>query len=702
MSASGKITLLNNYSFSFTTVDNVTPYLMGYYTFNGIKDENLLDHSNSDGNWQDATFKKSGSVYSPTSTDLENGFDDETESAVNFSNNLYAEIPNSNSFTLSDNFSISLWFKNSNINFPLVNWSSPNFSLGVRSQTPRLTQNQNLDCSSSIESGYWNHLVVTVNDSQQKIYLNGNDCGTKNESGPFNYNNPLIRIGWDGGSSYTNGAIDELKFFNQVLEIGDVKKLFINTGRSLEGYYPLGNKIVSGSVRDLSGNNFHGRILDQNKSVITTIAAEQNHEKKNNRSSYFGRDRFVEVDYQSRLNPEQFTLVGWIKPNNTSYTMEGILSSEYGSTGYGLYRWIYRSYQESNSSKYAESLFNRDGTSISSANGRCRQLSFCDTYSNGSCVDTDYYHQYAWSAYGPYENSSNLLICRSKNSDLKLFEFWTRPNARSDDTSGSGLNKSASLIGFDSPNHPAGKDSSGATTTMRSYDRTNSDDSAIQQSKLTLSGGGANTFPYNIDERDVDNWIMFIATSDGSQQNIQLRNYFDVVNNPGQGSSSPKTSSYNPVTNSSSKLYIGHGFGDGEGYPGDYKLNLFQGNIDDVRIYSRVISEDEIDTIFNLSDSEPPVPGNQGTVTKSGSCSLSWTAAEDDVTSTSNLEYKVVGISGSNRITTVESALINDTLNNSWIQSTSATVSGLGGGYVNVIVRDEGENMSLYGGSFCP
>ena len=123
------------------------------------------------------------------------------------------------------------------------------------------------------------------------------------------------------------------------------------------------------------------------------------------------------------------------------------------------------------------------------------------------------------------------------------------------DTSGTGLNKSDSQIGFDNPNHPAGKDQNGSTTLMRSYDRTNSDDSAIQQSKLTLSGGGANTFPYNIDERDVDNWIMFIATSDGSQQNIQLRNYFDVVNNPGQGSSSPKTSSYNPVINSSCLLY---------------------------------------------------------------------------------------------------------------------------------------------------
>ena len=217
-----------------------------------------------------------------------------------------------------------------------------------------------------------------------------------------------------------------------------------------------------------------------------------------------------------------------------------------------------------------------------------------------------------------------------------------------------------------------------------------------------MSGGAAQTFPYDIEKKDVNNWIMFIARWDGTHQKIQLRNYFDVVNDPGIGNSPAKASTYNPVTNPSSKLYIGHGYGDGKIYPSDYKLNLFQGNIDDVRIYSRVISEDEIDTIFNLSDSEPPVPGNQGTVTKSGTCSLSWSAAEDDVTSTSNLEYKVVGITGSNRITTVESALINDTLNNNWSQSTSATVAGLGGGFVNILVKDEGGNMTMYDGVSCP
>ena len=128
-------------------------------------------------------------------------------------------------------------------------------------------------------------------------------------------------------------------------ETPEIKKLFINTGRSLEGFYPLGEKIDNtGQVKDLSGNNFHGQLKDQNKNNATTITATQNYEIRlssslpaNNRSSYFSRDRFVEVGYQEKLNPEKFTLIGWIIPNNDLHTMEGILSSEYNSTGYGLY-----------------------------------------------------------------------------------------------------------------------------------------------------------------------------------------------------------------------------------------------------------------------------------------------------------------------------------------------------------------------------
>ena len=250
----------------------------------------------------------------------------------------------------------------------------------------------------------------------------------------------------------------------------------------MEGFYPLGEKIDNtGQVKDLSGNGFHGQLKDQNKNNATTITASQNYEIRlssslpaNNRSSYFGRDRFVEVGYQEKLNPEKFTLIGWMKPNNDLHTMEGILSSEYNSTGYGLYRWIYRSYTTSNSRVSSHNLTQRNGSSITNANGRCRETEFqpnvntspgpggCDSvHPNNSnyCTDIDYFHQFAWTSYGPYENSTPLK-CRDANQSTRLFEFWTRPNATIDDTSGTGLGKPQSSIGFDSPN-PSAKNQNG-------------------------------------------------------------------------------------------------------------------------------------------------------------------------------------------------------------------------------------------------
>ena len=45
-----KIVMLDNYSFSFTTVDNVTPSLVGYYTFNDVNATTLNDHADEDNN----------------------------------------------------------------------------------------------------------------------------------------------------------------------------------------------------------------------------------------------------------------------------------------------------------------------------------------------------------------------------------------------------------------------------------------------------------------------------------------------------------------------------------------------------------------------------------------------------------------------------------------------------------------------------
>ena len=61
----------------------------------------------------------------------------------------------------------------------------------------------------------------------------------------------------------------------------------------------------------------------------------------------------------------------------------------------------------------------------------------------------------------------------------------------------------------------------------------------------------------------------------------------------------------------------------------------------------------------------------------------------------------MTGITGSNRISSVESALINDELNKAWTSNTNDSVSGFNG-YLNVLVKDEGSNISQYGTFKCP
>ncbi|MGO0059809.1 fibronectin type III domain-containing protein [Brevibacillus fluminis] len=104
-------------------------------------------------------------------------------------------------------------------------------------------------------------------------------------------------------------------------------------------------------------------------------------------------------------------------------------------------------------------------------------------------------------------------------------------------------------------------------------------------------------------------------------------------------------------------------------------------------------------------DTTAPVVGNNGTVTASQatptSVDLNWTAATDAVTSTGNLQYKVV-YSTSNNLDTVANAEANGTVAQNWTANvTSATASGLTPSttyYFNVLVKDEAGNKSLYSG----
>ena len=381
-----KIVMLDNYSFSFTTVDNVTPSLVGYYTFNDVNATTLNDHADEDNNqsFQDATLISTATLHK--------GFNQRDNGTIKLDGN-FAKI--NNNFPSVDNFTISVWSMNGSQTYPIIGWdannslSIPEFKLHVENNNIKVKLGSNtITCSKIVQRNIWNHIVVSVKNGEQNLYLNGLFCQDGTTSGTFKINSPVVLGDFQNnynsvGNSYSNGYIDELKIFNNYLKSGEVKTLFINTGRNLEGFYPLGNRIINGDVLDFSGNNFNGKICDSLPSLpcnnITSIANRQNYERKSNHATLFDGE-YIEVGYQPELNPTSFTIVGWVKPTNSLKSMEGLISSEFidtslnSATGYGMYRWAYRYYEDKNQDLSPDTLINREGnTGVASASGNCEE-----------------------------------------------------------------------------------------------------------------------------------------------------------------------------------------------------------------------------------------------------------------------------------------------------------------------------------------
>lgn len=105
----------------------------------------------------------------------------------------------------------------------------------------------------------------------------------------------------------------------------------------------------------------------------------------------------------------------------------------------------------------------------------------------------------------------------------------------------------------------------------------------------------------------------------------------------------------------------------------------------------------------SASDSTAPTPGNSGTLATSGvtasQATVSWTAATDDVTAASSLEYKVVRALATVDVDTVAEADAATTVQNWTANITSATTTGLSAGTTyafQVLVRDAAGNKAIY------
>ncbi|MBG9378717.1 LamG domain-containing protein [Panacibacter sp. DH6] len=87
--------------------------------------------------------------------------------------------------------------------------------------------NTTINSNTNFELNKWNHIAVTFNDNEQKMYLNGVLVGSQPKvSSPVCQAEPLrLGVWWSQDPLYFEGYMDEVRIFNRVLTDKEIKRL---------------------------------------------------------------------------------------------------------------------------------------------------------------------------------------------------------------------------------------------------------------------------------------------------------------------------------------------------------------------------------------------------------------------------------------------------------------------------------------------
>jgi hypothetical protein len=205
--------------------------------------DSMVAHWKLDGNADDPVGGNHGTVYGSTEWTI-----GKIDGALDFGGGVgdYVSIPHDDSLDLTNNFSISAWFKPENTGlflFIICKGNVPAYSEGgaysilyapgvdILSFCVRDSNDNEFRCASpSLPLNGWTHVVGTFSDGNIKIYKDGvlsdsEDLGTST----IRSNNGPLGIGAEGdGESPFSGTIDDVRIYGRALsevEVGELVNL---------------------------------------------------------------------------------------------------------------------------------------------------------------------------------------------------------------------------------------------------------------------------------------------------------------------------------------------------------------------------------------------------------------------------------------------------------------------------------------------
>jgi len=228
----------------------------------------------------------------------------------------YIQIPNSESFNIENQITISYWVKletSAPYYYPYHivekggSWGSGqrawdiNFAIGFDDTT------YSVWCTDFESERYYN-VTMTYDGITAAIYKNGNKIDSVRCTGLIPTSTADIFIGEYafGGNYYFDGIIDDVRIYNRALNESEIDSLYHEGGwnTDLVAYYPF-----NGNANDESGNGNHGT---EHGGVLLTADRFGN---DNSAYSFDGMDDYIEIIDNGFSKGDSFSLSLWININ---------------------------------------------------------------------------------------------------------------------------------------------------------------------------------------------------------------------------------------------------------------------------------------------------------------------------------------------------------------------------------------------------
>ena len=245
-------------------------------TSSGMTEQNLVNNNVSALNGESSGMTSANLVL----TDLTRNLPYDSYSFDFDGTGNYIDCGNDSSLSPSS-FTFSVWTKSSQLNLGtwIGKYASENYGFGLYSgdiylhiKTSAGWGGLSVTASSYLTVNNWHHIVGTYDETNLKIYVDGNLAGTLAKAGPITYTTRNTRLGNLEGTSALDydGFISNVSIFDEALTSTEVMKLYSNgMPQDLSTFTPapvawwtLGsNSFFNGSnfiCKDLSGNGNDG------------------------------------------------------------------------------------------------------------------------------------------------------------------------------------------------------------------------------------------------------------------------------------------------------------------------------------------------------------------------------------------------------------------------------------------------------------